>query len=87
MGADFRAIRHRRCLRFWTPSRTSTFNDHYLEVDYDLSNVMFTARPRIRRIFLAADGRMRSSGSPATPRTTEKVEIARKHLIPEHRHR
>ena len=35
------AIRPPPCLRCWTPSRTRTFNDHYLEIDYDLSDVMF----------------------------------------------
>ena len=35
------AIRRRRCSRCSIPSRTTTFNDHYLDLDYDLSDVMF----------------------------------------------
>ena len=41
MGQDFRAIRPPRCLKFWIPEQNNTFVDHYLEVEYDLSNVMF----------------------------------------------
>ena len=50
------ATRPRRCWRCWTPSRTATFNDHYLEVDYDLSDVMFVTTANSAAHAAAADG-------------------------------
>ena len=42
MGADFRGDPSSApCLKYSIPEQNSTFRDHYLEVDYDLSNVMF----------------------------------------------
>ncbi len=75
------AIRRRRCSRCSTPSRTRTFNDHYLEVDYDLSNVMFITTANTLNIPPPLMDRMeiiRIAGYTED----EKVEIARKHLIP-----
>ncbi len=81
MGSDWHGDPTSALLEVLDPSQNKTFNDHYIEADYDLSDVMFITTANSLRIPYPLLDRMEIINLSGYTED-EKMEIAKRHLIP-----